>query len=736
MGRRRFGLLGSPEVATTAAPDKAQPQAPKQGFVRFVMVLVVGAFALLVTAWLLPGFEVAGWRALALAVGVLAALNGLVWPVIARYASGLILFTLGLAALVLNGTFLLAAAEVVPGFEVSSLWVATVASICMTAVTAVLGNVLSLDDDAVWRRQVVHRMVQRVESPEATDVPGVLFLQIDGLSEPVLRRAISEGYMPVLAEWLRSGSHRIVGWECDLSSQTGASQAGILHGDNTDMPAFRWYDKASKRVLTSNRPQDAAEMEADRSTGHGLLAEGGVSRSNVFSGDSPDSLFTFSTVTDKSRSQTRGFNFFMAHPYAISRLIVMGIADVGRELAASRRARRRNIVPRLDRGGIYPLLRAATTVMLQDLTVYTLMADIYRGVPSAYVDFVGYDEVAHHSGIAAPDALETLYRLDQQLARLRRAIDEAPRPYHVVVLSDHGQTQGSTFLQRYDLTLAELVESLIDRSETVDAPTMSPEGWGNLNGILTDTIQDESSNLSKLVKVLVRKHTVDGNVVLGPGEDGHDQVDPADDTGPVVLASGNLGLVSFPGIAGRATLEEIAGRYPGLVAGLAEHPGIGFVMVKSSTLGSMAIGARGICYLEDGRIEGEDPLEPFGPRAIEHIRRTDSFGNAPDLLINSFFDPETDEGAAFEELIGFHGGLGGKQAEPFVMFPTAFPAPTEPLVGAAAIHHLLGGWLHDAAAMRYERPWTVQRLAEADARLGTRVRLADESFGSSLELDR
>src|SRR6187402_2013319 len=144
-------------------------------------------------------------------------------------------------------------------------------------------------------------MVGKLEAPTPTDVPGVLFLQIDGLAEPVLRVAVAEGRVPRLARWLQEGTHTLVGWECDLSSQTGASQAGILHGNNHNMPAFRWYDKELGKVLTSNRPKDAAVIEHRQSDGKGLLVDGGVSRSNVFSGDSKDSVLTFSTVTDRSK---------------------------------------------------------------------------------------------------------------------------------------------------------------------------------------------------------------------------------------------------------------------------------------------------------------------------------------------------------------------------------------------------------------------------------------------------
>jgi hypothetical protein len=95
---------------------------------------------------------------------------------------------------------------------------------------------------AVWQRQTVRRMVNRLEPPTPIEVPGILFLQIDGRAEPVVRQAMADGHAPTLARWIRDGSHRSTRCECDLLSQTGAGQDGILHGNNRDMPAFRWYD--------------------------------------------------------------------------------------------------------------------------------------------------------------------------------------------------------------------------------------------------------------------------------------------------------------------------------------------------------------------------------------------------------------------------------------------------------------------------------------------------------------
>jgi hypothetical protein len=160
----------------------------------------------------------------------------------------------------------------------------------------------------------------------------------------------------------------------------------------------------------------------------------------------------------------------------------------------------------------------------------------------------------------------------------------------------------------------------------------------------------------------------------------------------VVGPSGNLANIYFPAMPGRASLEEIDERYPGLVAGLAAHPGIGFVLVKTAALGSVAIGQAGVHHLADGRVDGDDPLAPFGPRTADHLRRIDAFAHVGDLLINSSYDPELDEVAAFEELVGSHGGFGGPQTRPFVLAPATLPFDDEPLVGSPAVHRQLVRW--------------------------------------------
>ncbi len=104
------------------------------------------------------------------------------------------------------------------------------------------------------------------------------------------------------------------------------------------------------------------------------------------------------------------------------------------------------------------------------------------------------------------------------------------------------------------------------------------------------------------------------------------------------------------------------------------------------------LGTEGARYLDGDRVEGEDPLAPFSPTAPRHLARADGFEHVADIMVGSFFDPELDEACAFEELISFHGGLGGPQTRPFILHPEGLPVPEEPIIGAAAVHGLLRSW--------------------------------------------
>lgn len=660
--------------------------------VRVLVLWFLVALVFWVVVALLPGFDVPSFGALLLTTALIALINALLWPLLIRVVLPLAVFSFGLGSLVLNAVVVSIAVNVVDGSAPPFLG-AIAAAFILSVSLMLLTPALSLDDDARQLR-IVRRRARRVREANRTEVPGVILFEIDGLAEPVLLRALSEGHAPTMARWLEHGSHRIVPWECDLSSQTGASQAGLLLGSNHDMPAFRWYEKETGHTMVSNHGKDAAELERRRSDGRGLLAVDGASRGNMFSGDAPRCSATMSAIRDRRRSRANEYFAYFADPYGFPRTIALYLWDAILELRAARRQRRRG-EERVDRGGLYPLMRGAITVIMRDLNVATLLGDIVEGVPVVYSTFVGYDEVAHHSGVEQPDAFAVLRQHDAQLARLERAVKQAPRPYHLVVLSDHGQSQGRPFRQRYGVELGELVRGALARGE-VFAPAASDEGLSTVGGALTDA-RDEDNAGARLLARATNDQLVDGEVVLGPNRKAV-EAERKDAAGhsAVVLASGGLGLISLPERDHRMSLEEIASLHPQLITTLVEHPGIAFVMVRAEDDGAIVLGAEGTRRLRDDVVTGDDPLLHFGRNAADHLRRTDGFPHCPDVLVNCMFDPEANEVAPFEEFMGSHGGLGGWQSRPFALVPSTWSEEKAPIVGVEAMHGKLRGWLGES----------------------------------------
>jgi uncharacterized membrane protein YvlD (DUF360 family) len=634
---------------------------PRIKVVRVLVAWILSAAALLFAAWIVPGVDVHGWRGAFVAAAVLAVLNAILPPLIAALRLPFTLILGLLLVLALDAAMFLLVSEIVPSaLTVDSFWDALLAALLASVLSVVLDPIFRTNDDETYMLRVTQRVARRTEGETRTDKPGVIFLEIDGLALPTLRRAMRDGSAPEMARWLAEDGYVLTEWETDLSSQTGASQAGILLGSNDDIPAFRWVEKETGRQMTCSKPADCAEIESRRSSGVGLLAGGGASRGNLLSGEAEQVILTVSRIDEEKRSNP-GYRVFFANGFNVTRLLVLFFWEVLLEWTAALRAKRRDVRPRGHRGGAYPFLRATMCVIVRDLIVYGVITDMMKGRPAVYATFSSYDEVAHHSGLERADTLEALRKLDQQFGRIMRARRYAPRPYEIVVLSDHGQTQGATFLQRNGRSLADLVNESLEQG-----------------GATAVAARDENAAMV-------------GNALKEATGGRTDGKEAAPQTAAAVLASGNLGLVYLMDENRRLTLEEIDARHPRLIPALRSHPHIGFVLVRSSDHGAVALGARGMRRLADGHVEGEDPLVPFSRNAPRHLLRTDGFEHAPDLLVNSFFDATLEEGCAFEELISFHGGLGGPQTQPFILHPKHLEVP-DSIVGAAAVHELLRNW--------------------------------------------
>jgi hypothetical protein len=335
----------------------------------------------------------------------------------------------------------------------------------------------------------------------------------------------------------------------------------------------------------------------------------------------------------------------------------------------------------------------------------TLVAEhMMRGAPVIFVDFVDYDEIAHHAGIARPEAEDALAGLDRVLSILEQVADAADREYRFVVLSDHGQSQGATFRQLTGRTLEEEVRALAGASSHVTVSSITDaESWGPVN-VLLAAVLGQARTANRLAGR--RRDPDDAGVLVGPQRGAGRQQQPSgEDPELVVVGSGNLGLVWFPRLPGRVPVEELQDRFPRLLPGLLALPGVGFV-VADSERGPLAVGPRGVHVLRDGAVEGEDPLLPFGPRAAADLLRVARMRHAADLLVHSSIDPQTREVHAFEELVGSHGGLGGWQNLAVLVHPADWSVDDDlldgagsqqpQLVGAPAVHRQLVRWLERA----------------------------------------
>jgi uncharacterized membrane protein YvlD (DUF360 family) len=345
------------------------------------LVTVLDAVVLLVLAQLVDGFELDGLASALAAAALVGVLNALVWPALARLALPLNVLTLGLGGLVLNAVLVAFVIDLLPGAEVDGIFGAIVITIALAASTAAIESLLAVDEDEWWYRHVVSRQARRRGEVTESDVPGLLLLEIDGLAHDVLLRAIRDGTAPTLAAWLRIGSHRLRRWETDWSSQTGACQAGLLHGSNDDMPAFRWWEKERGRAIVTNHPRDAEELERRHSDGRGLLHADGASRANILSGDAPHSMLTMSTALSRRLPLGRDYGAYFARPYAVARTLVLSFAEIGRERRAARAQVRDDVRPRIARSRSYALMRAWATVVQRDLQVSTVIGVFVAGRP-------------------------------------------------------------------------------------------------------------------------------------------------------------------------------------------------------------------------------------------------------------------------------------------------------------------------------------------------------------------
>ncbi len=651
---------------------------------RSILTILVASLALAITAYVLPGLRIDGPEAILLGGALLATANAGVRLLLHWLLVRLPIPVIQVTALLAQFVAIVLVGRIIPGIHVDGAATALWATFLLTVLAAFFAEVVAVSDDDSYYSVLVRRLVARRRGPAAAAGEGLLIVQFDGVGRPVLEEALRGGHVPHLEALLRE-SAALHSWRALLPSTTPASQAGILHGRGDAIPGFRWYEKATARLMVANHSADASTIAARISDGQGLLADGGTAICSLLTGDATRTYLTMATIGHRQRAahdhQLHGV-FVGTVNYV--RLFVLTIGEIVKELYQAERQRGRDIQPRMHRDWHYAVERAVTNIALRTISTALVIEEMYSGAPVIYVDYTGYDAVAHHAGPERQEAIDALEGMDRALGSLVKAARQATRKYHFVVLSDHGQSLGASFRQRYGEPLEVVLGSLMPGTPTVIGAGEMTEYSGTGR-----TIAAELGRGSGVAPYIARR----GPGVLDRVRVGRRRASTGSvTTDAVVCCSGSLANVYFARVPGRMTREAIEQQFPGLIGGLLRHPGIGLALVRTQDGQTLALGEAGERDLAAAPGSGPDPLSPYGPNALDLLAAASSLTLAGDLMLLGSVDDPSGQIVDFEELVGSHGGLGGWQTEAFLLCPAAWEPAADPLGGAVAVYHQLRAW--------------------------------------------
>ncbi len=668
---------------------------------RLLVVWAIDTISLFFTAEIVSGITIASvgdtsrFGVAAAAALVLGIVNLLVRPIVLMLSIPLGFVFVFIIGFLVNAFTLMITGALLQGFTVEGFWAALLGGLILGVINTIITTIITVDDEDSFYQGVVERLAGRSQyENEDFSKPGLLMMEIDGLSYWHLKHAIEKGMLPTFKRLMDVNGYQLSHVDCGLPSQTSACQAGIMFGDNYDIPAFRWYDKDKQKLYVSGH--DAAEINARYAKGHGLM-RGGASINNMMNGDARHSLLTLADLMsgddEERKNRARDISLLMLNPYFLIRVIVLFLWEALVEVWQYAKDVVRGVEPRLNRlHGGYPFIRAATTVFMRDISGHLTGLEVIRGAPSIYVTWPGYDEVAHHSGPWSSYAFSVLSRYDQVINSMLDLIArKAPRPYNLVILSDHGQSFGPTFKQRYGMDLKEYIESLLPQHVNVHASLGGDEGSLSLTAAAAEleNVRTHGERGAIGQKVVGKARDVVWDTAQTVIQEEMDNLPK--DVGITVCGSGNIAQVYFHLVDRKMKLDELEKAFPGLIDEMVNHEGIG-VIVGYNDLGEpVAMGKNGTRNLHTGEITGEDPMAMFGDPDLRasQMRRIADFPHAGDLIVNSTYFPDGTV-AAMEELIGNHGGMGGEQTDAFIFHPPNMEVP--PTTNSADVYHILNAY--------------------------------------------
>ncbi|MFN2397428.1 MAG: alkaline phosphatase family protein [Gemmatimonadaceae bacterium] len=550
-----------------------------------------------------------------------------------------------------------------------------------------------------WYYNLKYRPFRR-ERRARDEKRGLVMLQIDALAYSDLRRAIHLGYCPTISRLLKSEGFHIRRWFCGFPSATPYCQAGIFHGENDGIPAFRFYDKAARRVITCNVP-DGVQYIRDRIHSPGALA-GGSSYVNLLDGDAQTVAFTIATRERTSVYQrlggTRMAVLILLHPIRMARMMLVSVWEWFREEWERAAAAFGGRVTHSE--GIFPFIRILSNVVVRELQTLAIMLDIYLGVPVIYSTYMQYDELAHHFGPSSRQSLSDMRRTDARIAEIWRMIGAvSSRRYDLIILSDHGMTPSDSYRVRFGESLGATVQRILDngpgkRGQTMEVIASFAEDseYADVGPQIVDTIVQATG---------MKRHKRTGRAVhrfrdwLRSKYGLREIIFPekyriSNKHNVVITYSSCLALVYFADVPHKLSYKDIRSdpERANLYASLLAHPGIGFVAtVDGARVHMESRAGRAVSDGSDTEVlSGSNPLDVYGSKSYvtRAVHDLVSQPNAGDIVLFGAYDGY--DIVSFDDQVGAHGSAGGDQMYPFVITPPHLDLSASRLEDARDIH--------------------------------------------------
>jgi len=310
--------------------------------------------------------------------------------------------------------------------------------------------------------------LMRLPVAEPAAEPGLVLIQVDGLSHTQFQRALARGKLPMLRRLIRREGYQAWPFYSGLPSSTPAVQGELFYGVKSAVPAFSFRDPQSGRLVRMYEAEVAERIEQELRAQGAPLLEGGSVYSNVYTGGAAEVHFCAPVL--RWGQLLRALNplalviLVLWHLASVIRVaglmaleVVLAVVDFLRGCLAGRSVRKElKFIP----------ARVVVSIVLRELATIGAVLDVARGLPVIHLNLLGYDEQAHRRGPSSRFAHWTLKGIDGCIRRIWRAARRARRrQYQVWIYSDHGQEGTLAYPLHTGRTIQQVVAELMPGAE-------------------------------------------------------------------------------------------------------------------------------------------------------------------------------------------------------------------------------------------------------------------------------